>query len=166
MVPRRDIWFSVAILAVIGLVVLRSSPPTSPSMPAHTVATPQAYSAPARHYLFDVDRHSPQEIHAMLERAQHIQRETAPEERDRTAFTMVIHGPDVEIFADDTRPQNRAVVELAARLEHEHWIDFKVCERSLTSREIGAEQFPEFIEIVPYGPDETERLKALGAVQL
>jgi len=51
-----------------------------------------------RHYLFDVTDHSPEEISSMLMRAERLNRE-GTSRRQAVDIAMVLHGPDIEIFA-------------------------------------------------------------------
>lgn len=80
-------------------------------------------------------------------------------------IAIVLHGPDITFFAADNYAQYRELVDLAATLDAQGYVDLKACTVSVSRRGLEAAQFPPFIEFVPYGPDEIDRLKAQGYVR-
>lgn len=81
------------------------------------------------------------------------------------SIAIVLHGPDVTFFATENYAQYRELVDLAAALDARGYVDLKACTTAVSSRGFDAAQFPPFIEFVPYGPDEIERLEAQGYVR-
>lgn len=131
-----------------------------------TPATPPSDSpAPGARYLFRVTLHTPMEIEGLLARAEQLARNTRPADR-RAGIALVLHGPEVEIFARKNYAKYRHIVDRAARLDADGVIEIKMCQTEMRSRGIGNDDVPGFIEFVPYGPDEEERLQRRGYVYL
>jgi intracellular sulfur oxidation DsrE/DsrF family protein len=57
-------------------------------------------------------------------------------------------------------------VDQAARLDAAHVIEVKMCLTEMHHLGLRKEDIPGFIELVPYGPDEEERLRRSGYVYL
>jgi intracellular sulfur oxidation DsrE/DsrF family protein len=57
-------------------------------------------------------------------------------------------------------------VDRAARLDADGVVEIKICRTEMRSRGIHGDDVPGFIEFVPYGPDEEERLLRRGYVYL
>ncbi len=126
---------------------------------------PSDSSAPGARYLFRVTLHTPLEIEGLLARAEQLARNTRPADR-RAGIALVLHGPEVEIFARKNYAKYRHIVDRAARLDADGVIEIKMCQTEMRSRGIGNDDVPGFIEFVPYGPDEEERLQRRGYVYL
>ncbi len=133
--------------------------------PARIVPAPGKDLARYKHYLFDVTDHSPEEISAMLLRAERLNLEGVRHEQ-QVDIAMVLHGPDIEIFAKHNYDRYQNIVDTARRLEQVGVIDFKVCQRVMSARGITAMELPDFLEAVPYAADEIKRLRAQGYVTL
>jgi len=131
----------------------------APTMP------PSDSAAPGARHLFRVTLHTPMEIEGLLARAEQLARNIRPVDR-RTGIALVLHGPEVEIFARKNYTKYRHIVDRAARLSAEKVIEIKMCQTEMRSRDIRDEDVPKFIEFVPYGPDEEERLQRRGYVYL
>ena len=117
------------------------------------------------HYLFDLVEHEPDQIKQLLKRAESIS-ETAKITNKESRIAMVIHGPDIEFFDKNNYNENKELIDLAARLDASNIIDFKVCQVTADSRGIKESSFPSFMEIVPFAPDEIDRLENEGYVEL
>lgn len=137
----------------------------APQMNLSTSVSPIAESAAATRYFFDVYGHTAGEITALLRRAQMTRDELPEAEQDSITIALVLHGPDVTFFAADNYAQYRELVDLAASLDAQGYVDLKICTSSVSSRGLDAAQFPPFIEFVPYGPAETGRLESAGYVR-
>lgn len=117
------------------------------------------------HYLFDIEDNGPEEIKKLLERARTISQQAGDIDKS-VNIAMVIHGPDVDLFDKKNYQQHREIVDLAAHLEAEGVIDFKVCQTVANFRGIENTAFPSFMELVPFGPDELDRLEQQGFEKL
>lgn len=148
-----------------------------PAMPALATPVPAAPSptsppptnpapAEAGKFYFDVIGHSPDEFHALLERANTIFEATPEDERQSLEVVLVLHGPDIEFFATSNYGEYRDIVDLAAKLDALDVFDFRMCAASAASLGLDEGDVPAFIEFVPYGPTEIRRLEDAGFVQL
>ncbi len=115
--------------------------------------------------LFHVTLHTPAEIEGMLARAEQLAK-ARPARDARSGIALVLHGPEVEIFAHRNYSMYRRIVDLAARLDAAGVIEVKMCQTEMRARDIGRQDVPDFIELVPYGPDEEQRLLRNGYVYL
>ncbi len=132
--------------------------------PVSELSTAQVKDEGKIHYLFDLVDHTPEQIKHLLERAEILSKAgNATDEKSRIA--MVIHGPDVEIFNKKNYSKNKDIIDLAARLDASDIIDFKVCQVTADSRGIKESSFPSFMEMVPFAPDEIDRLENEGFVE-
>ena len=96
-----------------------------------------------------------------------IYEETYVAERASLKVVLVLHGPDIDFFFSSrnySKYQN--IVDLAAKLDAFDLFDFKMCAASAANLGLEESEVPPFIEFVPYGSDEIERLKSAGFVQL
>lgn len=118
-----------------------------------------------RHYLFNIQSHSPEEIKMLLERAEYLSSQ-AESDDENIKIAMVMHGPDMDIFDKKNYQKHMEIVDLAARLEASGVIDFKVCKTVATIRGIPDGSFPSFIEMVPFAPDELDKLEQQGFIEL
>ena len=116
-------------------------------------------------YLFNVTLHTPEEIAGLLARAEQLA-QSMPADNPRTGIALVLHGPEIEIFAKKNYPRFQKIVDQAARLDAEHVIEVKMCLTVMRRLGLRKEDIPGFIELVPYGPDEEERLRRNGYVYL
>ncbi|MCC7412238.1 MAG: DsrE family protein [Gammaproteobacteria bacterium] len=159
----------VALLAVAAAALLaRQTPEPAPFAAA---GAGSGTAAPARpvidahtRYLFDVHDHGPEEFTALLRRAGELAAAGGTGGGARVA--VVLHGPDIELFARRNYQRYEAIVDLAAALEQREVIDFKACQTAARSHGLEDTDLPEFIDMVPYGPDELERLRRAGYVEL
>jgi intracellular sulfur oxidation DsrE/DsrF family protein len=120
----------------------------------------------AIHYLFDVHDHSATEVHELLNRARDTYDNLPFELRDGVRIAVVLHGPDVAIFATENYEKYKNLVDLAASLDAFGFVDLKVCAASARNTGIEPTSFPPFIELIPYGPDEVSRLTSEDYVDL
>ncbi|MDO8705876.1 MAG: DsrE family protein [Sulfuricaulis sp.] len=130
--------------------------PTSPST---------SLSVEEGRYLFNVSLHTPEEIAGLLTRAEELARTRRADNR-RTGIALVLHGPEIEIFAKKNYPRFQKMVDQAARLDAGRIIEVKMCRTEMKHLGIREEDVPAFIDLVPYGPDEEARLRRSGYVYL
>jgi hypothetical protein len=135
------------------------APATPPSPPAAGLTTEDG------RYLFSVTLHTPEEISGLLTRAEELAKTRRPDSR-HAGIALVLHGPEIEIFAKKNYARFRETVDQAARLDAGRIIEVKICRTEMKRLGIGEEDIPAFIELVPYGPDEETRLRRNGYVYL
>jgi intracellular sulfur oxidation DsrE/DsrF family protein len=115
--------------------------------------------------LLNVILHTPEEIGALLSRAEELARARPPAATD-VGIALVLHGPEVEFFARPQYARYKTLVDRAQRLDAARIIEIKICQTEMKSRGLKAADIPEFIEPVPYGPDEIARLQRRGYIYL
>lgn len=111
--------------------------------------------------VFDVTLHTADEIRTLLKRAEELSR-SVPRGDDVASIALVLHGDEIRYFTKENREQYRDIVDLARKLDQEGIIDIKMCRTMMKYLGIGAEDMPDFIEFVPFGPDEVQRLQREG----
>lgn len=156
----------IALAGAIGATIYQvlAPPPYAPAKPA-PAAPITNLTAEAGRYLFSVTLHTPEEITGLLARAEELAKTTRAGSRD-TGIALVLHGPEIEIFARKNYSRFQKTVDQAARLDTARVIELKMCRTEMKHRGIGEQDIPGFIELVPYGPDEARRLQRKGYVYL
>lgn len=161
---RRPVVILVALIAGIAAAWLAASlQPQTPSEPLPAPTT--GITAEDGRYLFSVTLHTPEEIAGLLARAEELAKIRGADSSN-TGIALVLHGPEIEIFAKKNYARFRETVDRAARLDAGRIIEVKMCRTEMQRLGIREEDIPGFIELVPYGPDEENRLRRSGYVYL
>jgi uncharacterized protein len=116
-------------------------------------------------FIFDASKHSTDELLTFLQRVDEIASMSLAD-FDGLNIALVLQGPEISMFARENYEQNKQLVDLAARLDALRVIDMKVCQRDLHNHGYSTEDMPAFIERIPYGKDEMERLEGAGYYML
>lgn len=163
---RKQVAIIVTVVAGIAAVVyLAASPqPRAPTEPARASPATSLTTEEGR-YLFNVTLHTPEEIAGLLARAEELAKTMRADSR-HAGIALVLHGPEIEIFAKKNYSRFRKTVDQAARLDAGRIIEVKMCRTAMKNLGIKEEDIPAFIELVPYGPDEEKRLRRDGYVYL
>lgn len=135
-----------------------------PSEMAETPAklTESDVSVPDRAVL-DITVHTVEELMVLLERAEQLAQ--SPRVNDQNAsVVLVLHGPEVEFFSTRNYGRYKDVVDQAARLDSLDIVDVRICQTMMATRGIARDDIPPFIDQVPDGPVEVERLVGEGYV--
>ena len=82
--------------------------------------------------------------------------------RTREPVMLVLSGDEIELFKRDNYRDNKALVDLAARLDAFNIIDVKVCRHWTGQRGIELTDLPPFIEGVSSADQESKRLESAG----
>lgn len=161
-----------ACVATILVLLSIAHPPGPADVAAVSDAKPPAAGAELlnetkpQKFFFDVYAHSAGDFRALLERARMIYDETSPGARDDLKVVLVLHGPDIEFFAARNYEKYQDIVDLSAQLDAFGVFDFMMCAATATSLGLAIDDVPAFIEFVPYGPAEIDRLESAGFVEL
>ncbi len=75
---------------------------------------------------------------------------------------VVLHGEEIHAFVRSNYRTHKGLVDLAARLDAFNVIEVKACERWMGVNGISAKELPPFIETVPAGLAERDRLQRSG----
>jgi len=124
--------------------------------------SPEADTVPERTVL-DVSVHTIEGLRVLFDRAEELAMTPRPKGED-ASVVLVLHGPEVEFFAIKNYDKYKDIVDQAARLDAFDVVDVKICQTMMGVSGIERNDIPSFIELVPYGPGEVERLKQEGYV--
>lgn len=160
---RKPVMILVVLIA--GVVAAWLAASLQPRAPASPPTPAAGITAEDGRYLFRVSLHTPEEIAGLLARAEELAKTRRTNQRD-AGIALVLHGPEIEIFTRKNYARFRETVDRAARLDAGHIIEVKMCRTEMKNRGIREEDIPAFIELVPYGPDEENRLRHSGYVYL
>lgn len=109
----------------------------------------------------DVALHTLAELKQLLEQAEKIANGESQYNTDEP-IAVVLHGEEIKAFVRSNYRSNKALVDLAARLDAFNVIDVKVCQRWMGANGIMKDQLPPFVEAVPFGAGERQRLENAG----
>lgn len=113
--------------------------------------------------VFDISVHTEEEMRALLERVEQLAMGPQPAAHSAD-IALVLHGPEVAFFARQNYERYKDIVDLAAKLSAFEAITIKMCQTRMRSLGIRSEDIPAFIEQVPFGPGEVDRLARDGYV--
>ncbi len=107
-------------------------------------------------YVFGVTVRTAQQLDVILERANSLRELFNPDQHSRIA--IVLHGEELRLFQKDNYSTNRSIVEKARLLDQAEIIDIKACQTMMRNLDIQQNELPTFIEQVPLGSAEIDRL--------
>ena len=107
-------------------------------------------------YVFGVTVRTAQQLDAVLDRANSLRSLFNPEQHSRIA--IVLHGDELKLFQKANYSENQSIVDRARQLDQAQIIDIKACQTMMRTLDIQQSELPGFIEQVPLGPAEVERL--------
>jgi intracellular sulfur oxidation DsrE/DsrF family protein len=109
----------------------------------------------------NIGLHTLTELRELLEQAEGIANGDA-EYNTKDPIAVVLHGEEIRAFLRSNYRVNKSLVDLAARLDAFNVIDVKVCKRWMGANGIMVNDLPSFVEPVPFGGAERDRLEAAG----
>ena len=107
-------------------------------------------------YVFGVTVTTAQELDVILNRADSLRKLFNPDQHSR--ITIVLHGEELQLFQKNNYSANQSIVEKARILDQAQIIDIKACQTMMRDLNIQQSELPAFIEQVPLGPAEIDRL--------
>jgi len=107
-------------------------------------------------YVFGVTVRSAQQLDVILERADSLRELFNPDQHSRIA--IVLHGEELRLFQKENYSANQSMIEKARLLDQAQVIDIKACQTMMRDLDIQQSELPTFIEQVPLGPAEIDRL--------
>jgi intracellular sulfur oxidation DsrE/DsrF family protein len=115
--------------------------------------------------VYDVSLHDPQALQLLLGRLEQLAHQPHPRTQPAD-IALVLHGPELKFFSIDNYMYYRDLVDLAAKLDAFQVVEVKACNTKLRALGLQPQDLPAFIEIVPYGPGEVERLVDDGYLRM
>jgi intracellular sulfur oxidation DsrE/DsrF family protein len=113
--------------------------------------------------VLDIMVHTLDELKVLLDRAEQLSASLKPQGED-ASVVLVLHGPEVEFFASSNYEKYKDIVDQAARLDAFDIVDVKICQTMMSIQGVARGDIPAFIEQVPLGQAEIERLVGEGYV--
>jgi len=107
-------------------------------------------------YVFGVTVSTAQQLDVVLERANSLRQLFDPQQHSRIA--IVLHGDELKLFQKENYSANQSIVERARLLDQAQIIDIKACQTMMRTLDIQQNELPGFIEQVPLGSAEVDRL--------
>ncbi len=111
--------------------------------------------------VLDISVHTLEELRVLFERAGELAMKPRPP-GEEASIVLVLHGPEVDFFSIRNYDQYKDIVDEAARLDAFDVVDIRICQTMMEARGIEPDDIPSFIDQVPYGPGEVERLVEEG----
>ncbi len=113
----------------------------------------------------DISAHTIEELELLFDRVEASLKRPRGE-GEAPLVSLVLHGPEVEFFALKNYETYQRIVDRAAKLAALGAVDISICQTRMRMLGIEAEGVPAFLRQVPYGPDEVERLREQGYVEM
>lgn len=114
--------------------------------------------------VLDISVHTLDELRVLLDRAEQLSNRLLDQGRTGASVVLVLHGPEVEFFSTKNYARYRDIVDQAARLDAFDIVDVKICQGMMNVRGVARDDIPAFIDQVPDGGAEIERLQREGYV--
>ena len=156
----------VSVLAYLLYSLLPGEPATDVT-PSVTISSqpvaPLDRTAGSERVVLDISVHTEEEMRVLLERAGQLAGELQPA-GEQASIVLVLHGPEVEFFSTANYERYRDIVDQAARLDALDIVDVKICQAMMQVRGVERDDIPSFIEQVPLGSAEVDRLVREGYV--
>ena len=146
--------------------VVETHQPLSPEVTARdTLIDIPEIEAGNKQYIFDINGHTLEELKSLLNRADEIN-VSQREDFAGLDIVLILHGPDIKLFTYTNYERYKDLIDLAARLDAFGVIDMKICEKSMSELGITINDFPPFIEPVPYARQTMTELTNSGYLKL
>ncbi len=113
--------------------------------------------------VLDITVHTIDELKVLFDRAEQLALAPQPPGGE-ASVVLVLHGPEVEFFSISNYGKYKDIVDQAARLDAFDVVDVKICQTMMEIRGIPRDDIPAFIEQVPKGSVEVEKLVREGYV--
>jgi intracellular sulfur oxidation DsrE/DsrF family protein len=104
--------------------------------------------------------HTEEELRSVLQRADAVAAAASYQNAD--PVVLVLYGDEISLFARNHYRDNKALVDLAARLDAFNVVDLKVCEQWLGRSGLTIADLPSFLQPVADGNAEIQRMQLEG----
>ena len=113
--------------------------------------------------VLDITVHTIDELKVLFDRAEKLALAPQPPGGE-ASVVLVLHGPEVEFFSISNYDKYKDIVDQAARLDAFDVVDVKICQTMMEIKGVPRDDIPAFIEQVPKGSVEVEKLVREGYV--
>jgi intracellular sulfur oxidation DsrE/DsrF family protein len=121
-------------------------------------STAQDISLDSPSYIAAIELHTSAELFSVLQRADQLLMDGVALQSEPAAVTFVLHGGEVTSLLRQNYRQNKALVDLAARLSALGVVEIMACETWMGGNSVAGEELQPFVKTVIYGPEEVSRL--------
>jgi intracellular sulfur oxidation DsrE/DsrF family protein len=156
------------LLLLFPMLVVAQYPAIQPALQTQTIAiisstesSVQVEKSQRLKLQANVTLHTLTELKELLEQAESIANGDG-EYNTKDPIAVVLHGEEIKAFLRSNYRTNKPLVDLAARLDAFNVIEVKVCKRWMGANGIMVNDLPPFVEAVPFGAGERDRLEAAG----
>jgi len=104
--------------------------------------------------------HTAEELQALLTRAEELSRSV--DYRNNEPVRLVLSGDEIAIFVRSSYRGNKALVDLAARLDAFNVVELKVCQNWMARNQVETADLPAFLDPVTNGAEEVTRMQLEG----
>ena len=104
--------------------------------------------------------HTAEELQALLTRAEELSRSV--DYRNNEPVRLVLSGDEIAIFVRSSYRGNKALVDLAARLDAFNVVELKVCQNWMARNKVETADLPAFLDPVTNGAEEVTRMQLEG----
>ncbi len=122
---------------------------------------PAAPSDTTKNYVAQIQLHTPEELESLFSRVDEYV-EKGNKFPSYAPIAVILHGPELQVFDRKNYQKYKHIVSMAARLEAYNVIDVQVCEIQIELDGVNKGDLPAFVDAVPYGPAEVDRLLQKG----
>ena len=109
-------------------------------------------------YVAAIELHTSAELFSVLERADQLLMDGVALQSEPATVTGGWQGAEVISLWRQNYRQNKALVDLAARLSALGVVEIKACENKMARNRVAGEDLQPFVKTVRYGPEEVRRL--------
>jgi intracellular sulfur oxidation DsrE/DsrF family protein len=128
----------------------------SATIPAQELSPELPHGHPI--YVAAIELHTTAELHEVLARADQLLIAGVALQSEPAAVTFILHGPEVRSLLRQNYMQNKATVDLAARLSALGVVEIMACKTWMGGNSVAVEDLQPFVGTVEYGPGEVRRL--------
>ena len=164
---KRILLFLVVAVPLLVVLYLNQSGPEPVTEVAESGSVPSKDVLPEEDVpnkaVLDITVHTIDELKVLFDRAEELALAPQPPGSE-ASVVLVLHGPEVEFFAISNYNKYKDIVDQAARLDAFDVVDVKICQTMMEISGIPRDDIPAFIEQVPLGSAEVEKLVREGYV--
>jgi intracellular sulfur oxidation DsrE/DsrF family protein len=133
------------------------------TVPGGIDAAPDETDTAPERTVLDISVHTVEELQVLFDRAEKLAGELSSGKQE-ASIVLVLHGPEVEFFSKNKYDKYKDIVDQAARLDASDIVDVKICQTMMEVQGVERDDIPAFVEQVPLGPAEVDRLVSEGYV--
>ncbi|UXD86177.1 DsrE family protein [Thalassolituus hydrocarboniclasticus] len=133
---------------------------STPELPLEGIAPTAGQLQPGSKIQAVVKLHTAEELQALLTRAEELSRSV--DYRNNEPVRLVLSGDEIAIFVRSSYRGNKALVDLAARLDAFNVVELKVCRSWMARNKVDVADLPAFLDPVTNGAEEVTRLQLEG----